>query len=452
MRTPVAILPAVPARLAVALCAGGCIALALPGLTPAGSRSGAGRPAAGGTVVGHSVRGRPIRVLRVGSARARRRVLVVGSIHGGEPAGRAVIRRLRRVHPPRGVAIWLVDDVNPDGAAVGTRQNAHGVDLNRNFPYRWRAMGRPFDTNYPGPRPLSEPESSAAATLIGRIRPRVTIWYHQALRLVTDDAGDAWLERLYARRAELPRRRLPRYPGTAISWQNHRFRGDTAFVVELPGGPLSRAGAARHAGAVLAVARAVAPPRVVKRPIPFGRKRKREMRAYARRHYGIDDYRLRHPHVIVEHYTDNDSFQATYNTFAPDVADSELGELPGVCSHYVVDRDGKVYGLVSTRIMCRHTVGLNYTAIGIEHVGRSDGQVLGNRRQLRSSLRLTRMLQGRYGIRTRDVIGHNESLDSPFHRERVRRLRRQTHGDFRRASMRRYRRALRRLPAPTSLR
>jgi beta-N-acetylhexosaminidase len=128
-----------------------------------------------------------------------------------------------------------------------------------------------------------------------------------------------------------------------------------------------------------------------------------------------------------------------------------LHELPGVCSHFVVDSDGTIFQLVSTRIMCRHTVGLNWTAIGIEHVGRSDGQVLGNRRQLRASLRLTRWLQGRYRIATRNVIGHNESLSSPYHRERVARLRRQTHGDFRHASMRRYRRALSRLPAPASL-
>jgi beta-N-acetylhexosaminidase len=124
----------------------------------------------------------------------------------------------------------------------------------------------------------------------------------------------------------------------------------------------------------------------------------------------------------------------------------ELHELPGVCAHYVIDRDGTIYQLVSTELMCRHTVGLNYTAIGIEHVGRSDGQVMGNRRQLRASLRLTRFLQGRYRIRLRNVIGHNENRSSPYHKERVRRLRRQTHGDFRRSTMVRYRRALNRLP------
>jgi N-acetylmuramoyl-L-alanine amidase len=209
---------------------------------------------------------------------------------------------------------------------------------------------------------------------------------------------------------------------------------------------------ARQAGAALAVARAVAPQRVVSRPIPFGATRRREMRAYAQRHYGIDDSRLRRPRVVVEHYTATDTLAPVLSTFANDSPDVELGELPGVCAHYVIDRDGTVYGLVPTTIMCRHTVGLNWTAIGIEHVGQSDGQVLGDRAQLRSSLRLTRSLQGRYGIRTRNVIGHAESLSSPYHRERVARLRSQTHGDMARAAMNGYRRRLNSLPAPASMR
>jgi N-acetylmuramoyl-L-alanine amidase len=414
--------------------------------------SGVGQGDGSAEEIGRSARDRPIRAVRVGDPRARRKVLVVGEIHGNEPAGRAVTRRLRRVRPPAGIEWWLVDDLNPDGLAAGTRQNANGVDLNRNFPHRWRAMGRPFDTFHSGPGPLSEPESRAVAALVRRIRPRVTIWYHQALRLVTRTGGDRKLERIYARRSRLPHRRLAPLPGTATGWQNSNFRGDTAFVVELPADHLSRHVARLHARAALAVARAVAPPRVRRRPIPYGEKRRREMAAYARRHYGIDDWRLRRPRVIVEHYTVTDSFPPVFETFAADRPDPELGELPGVCAHYVIDRDGTIYGLVPTRIMCRHTVGLNWTALGIEHVGRSDAQVMGNRRQLRASLRLTRMLQGRFGIRTRDVIGHNESLSSPYHRERIARLRRQTHGDFRRGTMRRYRRSLGRLPAPASLR
>ena len=163
------------------------------------------------------------------------------------------------------------------------------------------------------------------------------------------------------------------------------------------------------------------------------------MARYARRHYGIHSYKLTNPHVIVEHYTATASFSATYDTFAPDVPDVELHELPNVCSHFVIDTDGKIYQLVSLALMCRHTVGLNYTAIGIEHVGSSDDAVLGHRRVLRSSLALTNWLRCRYGIKVADVIGHNESLSSPYHMERVASLRNQTHQDMRKASMDVYR-------------
>ena len=195
--------------------------------------------------------------------------------------------------------------------------------------------------------------------------------------------------------------------------------------------------------AVSAPQLAAAPrPAIVQKRIPFPARRKHEMARYAQRHYGIDDYHLRNPKVIVEHVTATDSFSSAWNTFASDVPDVELHELPQVCSHFIVDRDGTIYQLVSTTIMCRHTVGLNWTAIGIEHVGLSDAQVMGNRRQLRASLGLTRWLQDHFGIATRNVIGHNESLSSPYHRERVVRLRRQTHGDMQRATMVRYRRLL----------
>jgi beta-N-acetylhexosaminidase len=379
-------------------------------------------------------------------------VLVVGAIHGNELAGRRVTSFLRGVKAPRGTELWLVDDMNPDGSAAGTRQNAAGVDLNRNFPWRWRAQGQPFDTYHAGSAPLSEPESKAASELITRVRPRVTIWYHQALSIVVRSSGDRKLQRRYARRAGLPLRPLEFLPGVATGWQNATYKRDTAFVVELPGGPLAAADARRHGRAVLDLARTVARPRLTRRPIPFPDRRKEEMRAYAQRHYGIDDFRLHRPRVIVQHYTVTDDFQSVYNTFAHDNPDPELGELPNVCAHYVIDTDGTIYQLVPASLMCRHTVGLNYTSIGIEHVGRSDGQVLGNGRQMAASLRLTRHLQGRFRIRLRNVIGHNESLSSPFHMERVERLRTQTHGDFRRASMRRYRKRLARLPEPGSLR
>jgi len=93
--------------------------------------------------LGRSVEGREIPLATLGPADAPARVLVVGSIHGDEPGGLAVTRRLRRRPPPSGVELWVIDTLNPDGLARGTRQNARGVDLNRNFPLRWRRQGRP---------------------------------------------------------------------------------------------------------------------------------------------------------------------------------------------------------------------------------------------------------------------------------------------------------------------
>jgi beta-N-acetylhexosaminidase len=197
--------------------------------------------------------------------------------------------------------------------------------------------------------------------------------------------------------------------------------------------------------ALVAALLAFSPPAIHQWRIPFPQTRKNEMATYARRHYGIDSYTLTRPKVIVEHIAVADSATAVRNTFAPDRRDPELHELPGVCSHFVIGRDGVVHQLVSVRVMCRHTVGLNYTAIGIEHAGYRDGDLMGNARQLRASLRLTAWLRCRYGIALKNVIGHNESLSSPYHRERVARLRSQTHGDMQHTTMTTYRRKLRAL-------
>lgn len=171
------------------------------------------------------------------------------------------------------------------------------------------------------------------------------------------------------------------------------------------------------------------------------------MAAYSERHYGERTWRLQQPHVIVEHVAVAGSAAAVRNAFAPDVPDPELHELPNVCAHFVVSSSGRIFQLVNLRTRCRHTVGLNWTAIGIEHVGFRDADVLGNRRQLRASLRLTQFLRCRFHIRVHDVIGHAESLSSPYHRERVAALRHQTHGDWRHRSMQIYRHKLRELGA-----
>ena len=242
-----------PRRLAGLLAAAGAAA-ALGAATPTAPAEEP-RPLGAVATLGRSAEGRPIHVVRLGDRRSPRKVLVVGAIHGNEPAGKAVVRALRRRPAPRGVELWLIPDLNPDGAAAGTRQNGRGVDLNRNFPHRWRAQGAPFSTYYSGPRPLSEPESRLAHRLISRLRPAVTVWYHQALALV--DLGSGASPRAvgrYASIARLPVRRLGFLPGVATRWQNARAPGTSAFVVELPAGPLSAEATGRHVRAVRAVA------------------------------------------------------------------------------------------------------------------------------------------------------------------------------------------------------
>jgi protein MpaA len=202
-------------------------------------------------VIGHSVDGRPIVAWVYGPSTAARKVLLIGVIHGNEQAGLAItsVERQRRV--PRGVQLWIVPELNPDGVAADTRQNAHGVDLNRNFPYRWQYTSDP--TFYSGPRPASEPETRAAMRLVERIRPAVTITYHQHMNLVDESGGDRGIARRYAQVADMRATCLTFLPGEETAWSNHVFPGTTSFVVELPAGSLSSAALARQVRAVRAV-------------------------------------------------------------------------------------------------------------------------------------------------------------------------------------------------------
>ena len=213
-----------------------------------------------------------------------------------------------------------------------------------------------------------------------------------------------------------------------------------------PQQPAFCGGLDRAAAASQPVALAAAPrPPISKRLIPYGAKRKRDMAGSSKRHYGQNTFRLTDPKLIVIHFAVAGSVDAIYNTFAPNRPDVEYGELPGVCSQYAVSAKGNAVRFVPDPIRCRHVVGLNHVSIGIEHVGFSDGDVLNNKREFRGSLRLTRWLRCRYGIPIKGVIGHNESLSSPFYVELDPDFRGRTHGDFKRASMRIYRRELREL-------
>jgi protein MpaA len=202
-------------------------------------------------VAAKSVDGRPIVAWTIGSNEAHRKVLVVGVIHGTELAGLAITSALRKERVPKDVQLWVVPEINPDGAASGTRQNAHGVDLNRNFPYRWQPIGDP--TFYSGPRAASEAETRATIALIRRIHPAVSIWYHQAMDLVDMAGGDRGVARRYAQIVGLRATCLTFLSGTETGWSNHAFPGTSSFVVELPAGQLDPARMRRHLRAVRAM-------------------------------------------------------------------------------------------------------------------------------------------------------------------------------------------------------
>ena len=201
-------------------------------------------------VIGHSIQHRPITLVHIAGTGPR--ILVVGCIHGNEPAGIAIVRALEQTHPK--ADLWLVPVLNPDGLAADTRQNAHGVDLNRNFPSLWQHFGHPGSTYYSGTRPFSEPETRAARDLIRRIKPRYTIWYHQHMDVVWAYGRSTAAGRRYARLAGMQLLHRSWLAGSATNWQNHLPDGGASITVELPAGSLDRNGLRRQVSAVLGLA------------------------------------------------------------------------------------------------------------------------------------------------------------------------------------------------------
>jgi protein MpaA len=201
-------------------------------------------------MLGRSQQGRPIFAWEIGDPKATRRTLVVGAIHGDEPAGIAIARALVHTRPPARTVLWIVPDLNPDGVAAGTRQNARGVDLNRNFSYRWRPLGPPGTTFYAGPKALSERETRIAVKLVRRVRPTTSIWFHQHLNVVDASGPLPGVARRLARLVAMRAARLGAEPGSAVTWETRTFPGTAAFVVELPAGPVPPGRIARFTRAI----------------------------------------------------------------------------------------------------------------------------------------------------------------------------------------------------------
>ncbi len=169
---------------------------------------------------GTSVQGRDLTVLVRPVEAPARTVMVIGGIHGNEPVSPPTVRAMVDVAIPDDTEVWLLPDMNPDGSAVGTRCNANGVDLNRNFSWAWRPSTG-------GPSAFSEPEPIAAAALVERVDPDLVIWVHQPLGYVSSigDTPDSY-EQAWASAPGLPMRPDVTQHGGGESW--------TAFVAGIP--------------------------------------------------------------------------------------------------------------------------------------------------------------------------------------------------------------------------
>jgi murein peptide amidase A len=182
--------------------------------------------------IGYSVQGRPIRAWHLGDPASPVKAVFIATMHGNEAQPARILQNLRDGRPISGADLWVVPFMNPDGFARHSRRNAHGVDLNRNFPVRWIRQGGAYNS---GPRPASEPETQAMMAFLAEIRPSYVVSFHQPLFGVDSSYRKTRsLARHLARYLHLPRKRFTcnnGCHGTMTQWFNHVLPG-RAITVE----------------------------------------------------------------------------------------------------------------------------------------------------------------------------------------------------------------------------
>ena len=318
---------------------------------------------------GHSVRGTELDAVRLGDPNAARKALVVGSIHGNEPEGQEIVHVLKhRYRHLRGVELWVVKSVNPDGVAGRHPPERSGrrPEPQLLLQVAWGSV--PVERRLPGPAPVlgaGEPRGEAP----GEASP-ATGDHLVPPALGPGSAAVPWprprAEALRAHRP-LPDQALPRTAAAGHRVElaeppspRHRVRGRAAgrraAGLARRAATLARRRRWRRAGpepgarlpagrwrTAPARARLRRPP-IDRDPIPYGHQRKHQMAAYSKRHYGKRRWRLLHPRVIVLHFTAGPTYRSAWETFASDAPN--MGELPGVCSHFVVAKNGRIHRLV----------------------------------------------------------------------------------------------------------
>ncbi|CUR56309.1 Peptidase M14, carboxypeptidase A [metagenome] len=206
---------------------------ALPAAVPAEAATrvqGGARPAVvERRVIGQTAKGRKILAYRLGKP-GERVVMAIAGMHGNERAPTQILRSLRDGRPIRGIDLWVVPAYNPDGLARHTRKNARGVDLNRNYPYRWRDLDGSYES---GRRAGSERETAAMMQFLREIRPRRIVSFHQPLNGVDTDTKLRSFSRRLSRFLNLPLKDFNCSGvchGTMTGWYNHHFAGAAVTV------------------------------------------------------------------------------------------------------------------------------------------------------------------------------------------------------------------------------
>ncbi len=183
-------------------------------------------------VIGHSVKGRAIRAYRVGDPMSSNKAVVMSTMHGDERATRTILASIRDGRKVHGIDLWVIPVVNPDGLARHTRKNARGVDLNRNYPYRWANLDGRYES---GRRAGSEPETRALMSFFTEVRPRRVVSIHQPLHGVDVSTRQSrYFAGRLASHLDLPRKNLTCggvCHGTFTQWYMARTAG-VAVTVE----------------------------------------------------------------------------------------------------------------------------------------------------------------------------------------------------------------------------
>ncbi|MEI6742944.1 MAG: M14 family zinc carboxypeptidase [bacterium] len=181
---------------------------------------------------GRSVQNRPLTFIRRGNPNGVR-VLVVGCMHGNECAGLPILDILTSMEAPSNIDLWILPKLNPDGTLMNIRQNANKVDLNRNFPVRWKPLGKSGFWQWAGTGPATEPETKSMLRLGKMVQPQLSIWYHQDYFRISPGVGrDGDMRERYAILVDLPILKIEggTYSGTSSMWSETLNNNDTTSL------------------------------------------------------------------------------------------------------------------------------------------------------------------------------------------------------------------------------